>query len=657
MKRIFIILFFALFTISSNLIASPITINAQIVRNQPGAGPTFISSGFPFPPGLVTESIITEGKIKVFLNGTEVPVNVSALRGRHNDGTIRSALIQLSATMAQGDVIPASVIVDGGVRTYNDPAYQRPTLAIVQNNNIILPTSPIYLTSTQVTFQKLLPQGSGTEAEEKLYTELADDRFTALSPDDRGPSTYEDVRGMLSLWLRSGDEGYFNKAVSYSLGQWITLNTPASDASPDCNADAIVNPDGRPAISGFCGGLAEWDQPRSFSYAALYLLTGYRDFWSIVAYNAQSQLRYVSDQDTANSNIIAKDGYDTPRFNYSAKYESLLPAIFIDATIPVDGQWFGGKVVNWKDQLEWVLNAIKYAEWDLKWIPFNSGSGNVPTYGTIISQSGVSGIFKGVYLTHDLPRIADGAAMPSSGYIQINNVTGGSFSAGALTGITATASGPQESDYRQGLVGTRSDSQIGPNMDPWTIIPTFQLTFPTNFLIDYYLNVYADSRIPAMVKKNLDVILQQIRPMVSGDKYFEMYGGKWGNPIYGKPYPLWNPVSDWDAEPYDLPEYARIIAFVLKTLGEDTVNGASYTTWYNRCINTANVSPIGVLIWSWKNFGQFYGWGMDAPWMMAQSSLTGVSSMRTPTNYSSIPGEAPDLQRTMQPVIRSITPR
>ena len=46
---------------------SSTTITAQVVRNQTGSGETFISSGFPFPSGLVTETLIAEGKIKVFI--------------------------------------------------------------------------------------------------------------------------------------------------------------------------------------------------------------------------------------------------------------------------------------------------------------------------------------------------------------------------------------------------------------------------------------------------------------------------------------------------------------------------------------------------------------------------------------------------------------
>jgi hypothetical protein len=138
-------------------------------------------------------------------------------------------------------------------------------------------------------------------------------------------------------------------------------------------------------------------------------------------------------------------------------------------------------------------------------------------------------------------------------------------------------------------------------------------------LIDYYLYVHEDSRIPAVVKTNLDIVLKNISPLIPGDFCYGMNGGIWGNPVYGHPYELENPVKTTEREPWSLPEYPRIIAFVLKTTGEATVNGATYSEWYSRCINTGNNSPVSVLIWQWKNFGQFYGFGQDAPWMMAKS--------------------------------------
>lgn len=71
---------------------------------------------------------------------------------------------------------------------------------------------------------------------------------------------------------------------------------------------------------------------------------------------------------------------------------------------------------------------------------FNSGSGTVPAAGTTISKGGVTGELMCVMSALNAAPTAAGAAMPTTGFIKLRNVSG-SFTNGALTGITATARG------------------------------------------------------------------------------------------------------------------------------------------------------------------------------------------------------------------------
>lgn len=75
-------------------------------------------------------------------------------------------------------------------------------------------------------------------------------------------------------------------------------------------------------------------------------------------------------------------------------------------------------------------------------IAYTGGSGNAPAYGTTISQGGVSGVFLGAWTNWLSEPITPGSAIGATGFIKIGGVIGGSFAAGALTGITATCSGP-----------------------------------------------------------------------------------------------------------------------------------------------------------------------------------------------------------------------
>lgn len=74
-------------------------------------------------------------------------------------------------------------------------------------------------------------------------------------------------------------------------------------------------------------------------------------------------------------------------------------------------------------------------------IPYDTGSGNVPADGTTISKGGASGKLIGVYDTLTSAPTAAGSPMPADGYIKIKQWNSVAFSAGALTGLTANATG------------------------------------------------------------------------------------------------------------------------------------------------------------------------------------------------------------------------
>ncbi len=76
---------------------------------------------------------------------------------------------------------------------------------------------------------------------------------------------------------------------------------------------------------------------------------------------------------------------------------------------------------------------------NVRWMPFDTGSGTVPAIGTTITQGGVSGYLLGVWADYVSAPIAVGGAMPATGYLKFREVSGGAFSVGALTGISANA--------------------------------------------------------------------------------------------------------------------------------------------------------------------------------------------------------------------------
>lgn len=78
---------------------------------------------------------------------------------------------------------------------------------------------------------------------------------------------------------------------------------------------------------------------------------------------------------------------------------------------------------------------------NVRQVNFNTGLGLVPAIGTSITQGGVSGYLLGVWSSLTSAPTAVGATMPASGFIKFREVTGGSFSAGVLVGIGASATG------------------------------------------------------------------------------------------------------------------------------------------------------------------------------------------------------------------------
>jgi hypothetical protein len=79
---------------------------------------------------------------------------------------------------------------------------------------------------------------------------------------------------------------------------------------------------------------------------------------------------------------------------------------------------------------------------NVRQVNFSSGAGTVPAIGTSVTQGGISGYLLGVYADRVSAPSIVGGSMPATGFIKFREVTGGAFAAGALTGITATADGP-----------------------------------------------------------------------------------------------------------------------------------------------------------------------------------------------------------------------
>lgn len=80
-------------------------------------------------------------------------------------------------------------------------------------------------------------------------------------------------------------------------------------------------------------------------------------------------------------------------------------------------------------------------------VSYTGGSGVSPAFGSTISQGGVSGVFLGAWTTWQSEPIVPGSAIGVSGFIKIGGTTGGEWTAGALTGVSATCLGASSQSF------------------------------------------------------------------------------------------------------------------------------------------------------------------------------------------------------------------
>lgn len=85
--------------------------------------------------------------------------------------------------------------------------------------------------------------------------------------------------------------------------------------------------------------------------------------------------------------------------------------------------------------------VIRFDARKVRLIAYTGGTGNVPAYNTAITQGSASGLLIAVMSSLTAAPTAPGAAMPASGYIKIKQWNDVEYTAAALGGIGATASG------------------------------------------------------------------------------------------------------------------------------------------------------------------------------------------------------------------------
>lgn len=112
-------------------------------------------------------------------------------------------------------------------------------------------------------------------------------------------------------------------------------------------------------------------------------------------------------------------------------------------------------------------------------IPFDTGTGNVPTDDTTISQGSASGKLIGVWSSFTSSPTAAGSAMPASGYIKIRQWNSTEYAAGALTGISANATGASQVGWLE-IIGAETKSVTSARLGMFRITGTMMILGTTS---------------------------------------------------------------------------------------------------------------------------------------------------------------------------------
>lgn len=199
-------------------------------------------------------------------------------------------------------------------------------------------------------------------------------------------------------------------------------------------------------------------------------------------------------------------------------------------------------------------------------------------------------------------------------------------------------------DWRNGVTGIYYGNSDGTNNNAPHAedFPTFQLSLINHFYMMYERHVKADSRIPALIKANVDALLLNSRALISGDTGF-------GIASYGSPY--WmnrnGPASQGAggaATPVYLVMDAAAIAYCAARYPTDVIAGADYATWYNRALDPEQnkyVQAIQAFDWNlfnngWKIYGEQFGNSQAGPYFMRNGVPTGpatINSLAVPTTF------------------------
>lgn len=535
---------------------------SAVVQSFSTLGSGLVNSGVPLRPGDVFEADVIARKIRVFVNGVEQAVYCEALNGRFADGSVRSVHIQFQYNIPSLTAITAEIHI-GEVRLTADVAFVSVTDTVMTARRFLIVTDVEYLCQTWATFERLLPASLENTDNARYFTTLANERFTGVWP---YPGHFQNVIGK-----------------DYDL-------------------------------TGTTGGGATYEHVRSLY--AHYMKSGNRDFYDNAHQRGYRMLTGYALPATSYTNVNPHPNenglpgvspFDGPPEWHSQKYLGFGVAYLYTGCIEYwniicerNCSLFYGKTT-----LSTAMMDFTNAQGNFGWVDdtyicrFNLSTVWCTALGVILDCTKTYG-FTGKY------------GMPAQ-FSQVQWQT-------RLPWILdAWEFHKYVSGYRAGFRGNRETSTNGGTL-PAGEAPHFQWAQMAAFLVFWYENVHADSRLPGWIKAIVDPVWDN-----------NMFNSVGFNNLPIKAYNYFcisTPGSTTGEDPYSQTMWAGPVSFLKAFYGD-----AKYSTNYLETINVNHVKPP-FLFWSWKIWGENFGQTMGAPYRSQVGIPTGLpSSIRAPVLY------------------------
>jgi hypothetical protein len=417
----------------------------------------------------------TTADVRVFVSGVEQAIYIEELRGRHNDGTggdggARAFFVECDAS-AFTDADPAEIQLGNGTRGTTDlSASGRGSMAMLKahydNPRVILPTSAEYLCSTWATFHPLVPDAQ----------KHPDDQTYAVTFRNTHIANY----GVAWWAAPAGYSAYGGATNWYDMG-WTAFAWWCETGDPQRWWEA-----NRWTVYWFLTS----SPPANDTTTAAGIHLNPENLNGQCASNL-AEWRSMYIRESATAYLCIGYGQFWRNVNTRAMVGSMGTQGWYDSGVNIIGT--GGGRFNMAIRcLPGMYGALIDATWIM---PTGDWAG-----GNIRRQP---------TFTTDLPRIITA----------FNDAV-----------LTTAGAGAYKAGYKGYRDGTDAMGELSNQPGSLGDFEQFQGSIPTQTLIDYYLNVHADSQILAMIRKNIEVLLNNMKEVTPGS-------GKYGAPYMATRYP------------------------------------------------------------------------------------------------------------------------